>query len=223
MKDILSKVHFSHSWQKLQIMKTKRIQFIEFSDENLFSEVKLDNHHAFEELYRRYFYRVLNDAYKRLHDRDQSEELVQELFVGIWLKRHQITLAKTFDAYLHTCLRNAVISFFRTNKKISEYPADFTEHEDRQATNEEIAYNDLKFAYDKSVSVLPDKCRNTYEMFESGLTIQEIANFSKVSPKTVESHLLKARNTIRFKLREFSAACYFSFLISLLDQTIELI
>lgn len=204
-------------------MKTKRIQFMEFSDEELFSEIKLDKHYAFEELYRRYFYRVLNDAYKRLHDRDQSEELVQELFVGIWLKRHQIVLAKTFDAYLHTCLRNAVISFFRKNNKVAEYPADFTEREDKQATSEEIAYNDLKIAYDQSISVLPDKCRNTYEMFESGLTIQEIANSSNVSPKTVESHLLKARNTIRFKLREFSAACYFSFLISLLDQTLELI
>ncbi|WP_159469371.1 RNA polymerase sigma factor [Dyadobacter sp. 3J3] len=204
-------------------MKTKRIQFMEFSDEKLLLEIKLDNHDAFEELYSRYFYRVLNDAYKRLRDRDQSEELVQELFVGIWLKRHQIMVAKTFDAYVHTCLRNAVISFFRKNNKIATYPDNYSEQEDKQATNEEIAYNDLKFAYDKSISVLPDKCRNTYEMFESGLTIQEIASFSKVSPKTVESHLLKARNTIRFKLREFSAACYLSLIINLLDQTLELV
>lgn len=204
-------------------MRTKRIQFMEFSDEELFFEIRRDNDHAFEELYRRYFYRILNDAYKRLHDRDQSEELVQELFVGIWLKRHQIVIAKTFDAYLHTSLRNAVISFFRKNNKLAEYPANYLEHEDGQATYEEIAYNDLKTAYDQSVSDLPEKCRNAYELFESGMTIQEIAISTNVSPKTIESHLLKARNTIRHQLRDFSAASSFTFMISLLEQGFDII
>jgi len=204
-------------------MRTKRIQFMDFSDEELLLEVQHDNHHAFEELYRRYFYRLLNDAFKRLHDRDQSEELVQELFVGIWLKRHQIILAKTFDAYLHTCLRNAVISFIRKNNKVAEYPADYIEQEDKQGAYEEIAYNDLKTAYNRSISDLPEKCRSAYELFESGLTIQEIASTSNVSPKTIESHLLKARNTIRHQLRSFSAASYFAFIISFLGDGLEMI
>ena len=204
-------------------MRTKRIQFKEFSDEELLFEIKCDNHHAFEELYRRYFYRILNDAFKRLRDRDQSEELVQELFVNIWLKRHQIVVAKTFDAYIHTSLRNAVISFFRKNDKVAEYPANYAEQEDKQATYEEIAYNDLKTAYDQSVSDLPEKCRVAYKLFESGMSIQEIAVSTNVSPKTIESHLLKARNTIRQQLRDFSTASYFTFIVSLLEQTFDLI
>lgn len=68
------KLHSSHS-DKNANMKTKRIQFMEFSDENLLLEIKLDNHDAFEELYSRYFFRVLNDAYKRLRDRDHAEEI----------------------------------------------------------------------------------------------------------------------------------------------------
>ncbi|WP_254562730.1 RNA polymerase sigma factor [Dyadobacter diqingensis] len=203
-------------------MSTNRIQFMEFNDEELFSEIKLDNHLAFEELYRRYFYRVLNDAYKRLRDRDQSEELVQELFVAIWLKRHQITVAKTFDAYIHTSLRNAVISFFRKNNKVAEYPADYAEKEAGHATYEEIAYNDLKTAYEQSVSDLPEKCRNVYELFESGLSIQQIANETNVSPKTIESHLLKARNTIRHQLRDYSISCI-SFFLTAFEEYIDLI
>lgn len=185
-------------------MSTNRIQFIAFNDEELFSEIKLDNHLAFEELYSRYFYRILNDAYKRLRDRDQSEELVQELFVAIWLKRHQIIVAKTFDAYLHVSLRNAVISFFRKNNKVAAYPENYAEQESTHATYEDITYNDLKTAYEQSVSDLPEKCRNVYELFESGLSIQQIASETNVSTKTIESHLLKARNTIRHRLRDYS-------------------
>jgi RNA polymerase sigma-70 factor (family 1) len=185
-------------------MSTNRIQFIAFNDEELFSEIKLDNHLAFEELYSRYFYRILNDAYKRLRDRDQSEELVQELFVAIWLKRHQIIVAKTFDAYLHVSLRNAVISFFRKNNKVAAYPENYAEKESTHATYEDITYNDLKTAYEQSVSDLPEKCRNVYELFESGLSIQQIASETNVSTKTIESHLLKARNTIRHRLRDYS-------------------
>lgn len=204
-------------------MSANRTQFIESNDEELLSEIKLDNHQAFEELYRRYFYRLLNDAYKRLRDRDQSEELVQELFVGLWAKRHQIVVAKTFDAYFHTSLRNAVISFFRKNNKVAEYPADYAEKETDQATYEEIAYNDLKTAYELSLSHLPEKCRSAYELFDSGLTIREIANTSNVSTKTIESHLLKARNTIRHQLRSFSPAAYITFIMSILEQNLNLI
>lgn len=204
-------------------MKTKRIQFLEFSDEDLFFEIKRDNHHAFEELYSRYFYRILNDAFKRLHDRDQSEELVQELFVNIWLKRHQIMVAKTFDAYIHTSLRNSVISFYRKNNKVAEYPLGYEEREDNQATYEQIAYNDLKNAYEQSVLDLPEKCRNAYELFESGLSIQEIASLSNVSPKTIESHLLKARTTIREQLRDFSTAYSLTFMLSFIEETLNLI
>ncbi|MCF2445478.1 sigma-70 family RNA polymerase sigma factor [Dyadobacter sp. CY345] len=204
-------------------MSANRIQFIEFDDEELLSEIKLDNHLAFEELYRRYFYRLLNDAYKRLRDRDHSEELVQELFVGLWSKRHQILVAKTFDAYIHTSLRNAVISFFRKNYKVAEFPDDYSEKEADQATYEEIAYNDLKTAYEKSLSHLPEKCRSAYELFESGLTIREIADSSNVSTKTIESHLLKARNTIRYQLRSFSPAAYIAFVMSVLEQNLNLI
>jgi len=203
-------------------MSANRIQFIEFNDEELFSEIKLDNHQAFEELYRRYFYRLLNDAYKRLRDRDQAEELVQELFVGLWSKRHQILIAKTFDAYFHTSLRNAVISFFRKNNKVAGYPADYIEQEAGQVTYEEIAYNDLKTAYDRSVLDLPEKCRNAYELFESGLSIQEIATETNVSPKTIESHLLKARNTIRLQLREYSVA-FASVILTVFGQSVDFI
>ncbi|SEJ62031.1 RNA polymerase sigma-70 factor, ECF subfamily [Dyadobacter koreensis] len=203
-------------------MSANRIQFIEFNDEELFSEIKLDNHQAFEELYRRYFYRLLNDAYKRLHDRDQSEELVQELFVNLWSKRHQILLAKTFDAYFHTSLRNAVISFFRKNNKVAEYPADYTEQEAGQVTYEEITYNDLKTAYEQSVQELPEKCRHAYELFETGLSIQEIATETNVSPKTIESHLLKARNVIRQQLREYSLVCT-SLFLTIFGQSLDLL
>jgi len=219
----LLKLYFPILITAVTSMSTNRIQFIELNDEELFSEIKLDNHQAFEELYRRYFYRLLNDAYKRLRDRDQSEELVQELFVGIWAKRHQISIAKTFDAYFHTSLRNAVISFFRKNNKVAEYPADYAEQKAEQTTFEEIAYNDLKTAYEHSVSHLPEKCRSAYELFESGLTIQEIASTSKVSTKTIESHLLKARTTIRHQLRSYSSVAYIAFMMSLLQVNYSLI
>ncbi|QRR02369.1 RNA polymerase sigma factor [Dyadobacter sandarakinus] len=177
--------------------------FENFTDEELFAEIKQDNAGAFERLYHRYFYRILNDAYKRIHDHTQAEELVQELFVNLWLKRAQVNIEKKVDAYLHTSLRNAVISFYRKNNKLAELPADVSEQLYVHATDEEVTYNELKIAYDLRVSSLPEKCRNVYTLFENGFSIQEIADKTHVSPKTIESHLLKARTTLRQQLQEY--------------------
>ena len=65
-------------------------------------------------------------------------------------------------------------------------------------------YNDLMYAYEYQLTRLPEKCRVVFDLHRQGKAVAEIASQLQISPKTVESHLLKANRTLRDNLKDFA-------------------
>lgn len=183
----------------------KRIR-LACDDDELLHLMQQHDVRAFDELYRRYVGRLTNSAYKRLKDRELTEEIVQDLFVNLWVKRQQLTVQKSVEAYLHTALRNAVIDWFRQQARRQAFlDAQPDEELPTNDTEDRVFYDDLQHRYQGVIELLPDKCRRVYELHQRGQSVAEIAEILGVSPKTVESHLLKANHTLRDQLRHFAA------------------
>ncbi|MGA0557242.1 RNA polymerase sigma factor [Larkinella sp. VNQ87] len=177
-------------------------------DVGLFQRLQRDDQQAFEEIYYRYFLKLSNTAFKRLQNREVTEEIVQELFVNLWLKRHRFPELKNPESYLQTLLRNAVIDWFRSQTRQGTLAAEWLAQPDYQianATEQQIFYADLQSAYESTVGQLPDKCRQVYRLHQQGQSVAEIAEQLHIAPKTVESHLLKAHTTLRHLLKDYSA------------------
>jgi RNA polymerase sigma-70 factor (ECF subfamily) len=175
-------------------------------DDELVRRMQQDDVRAFEELYRRYVGRLSNSAYKRLKDKELTEEIVQDLFVNLWIKRHQLSVRKSVAVYLHTALRNAVIDWFRQQARRQSFLGEPLATEvPTNDTEDRVFYDDLQRSYRDVVELLPDKCRRVYELHQRGQSVGEIAELLRISPKTVESHLLKASHTLRDQLRHFAA------------------
>lgn len=178
-------------------------------DIGLFLRIQQDDPQAFEEIYYRYFLKLSNTAFKRLKDRAMTEEIVQELFVNLWLKRHQLPALKNPESYLQTLLRNSVIDWFRTQTRHDGFTAERCAQPDHHTTNtteQQILYADLRQAYESTIGQLPDKCRQVYTLHQRGYSVADIAAQLQISPKTVESHLLKAHTTLRGLLKDYSVA-----------------
>ncbi|MFC5412738.1 RNA polymerase sigma-70 factor [Larkinella bovis] len=178
------------------------------NDAGLFLCMQQDDPQAFEEIYARYFLKLSNTAFKRLQDREMTEEIVQDLFVNLWLKRHRLPELKNPESYLQTLLRNAVIDWFRAQARQDGFAAEWLAQPDRQvvnATEQQILYADLRQAYESTVDQLPEKCRQVYALHQQGQSVADIADQLQIAPKTVESHLLKAHTTLRHVLKDFSA------------------
>ncbi|GAB3329153.1 RNA polymerase sigma-70 factor [Larkinella ripae] len=178
-------------------------------DIGLFQRMQQDDARAFEEIYSRYFLKLSNTAFKRLQDRETTEEIVQELFVNLWLKRHRLPVLKCPESYLRTLLRNAVIDWFRAQARQEGFATEWLAQPDRQvinATEQHVLYTDLQQAYESTIDQLPEKCRQVYGLHQQGHMVADIAGQLQIAPKTVESHLLKAHTTLRHLLKEYSAA-----------------
>ncbi|WP_170139294.1 RNA polymerase sigma factor [Larkinella arboricola] len=176
-------------------------------DIGLFQRMQQDDPQAFEEIYYRYFLKLSNTAFKRLQNREVTEEIIQELFVNLWFKRHRLPELKNPESYLQTLLRNSVIDWFRTQTRQDGFAAERLAQPDYQITNateQQIFYADLQRAYESTVGQLPDKCREVYTLHQRGYSVGDIAERLQIAPKTVESHLLKAHTTLRDVLKDYS-------------------
>src|SRR5476651_2307758 len=83
------------------------------TDEELVSLLKQDQMVAFEAIYNRYWDKLFDSAYKRLHNPAICEEIVQDIFVKVWEKRFGLIITTGLKNYLYTAVKYAVIDHYR--------------------------------------------------------------------------------------------------------------
>ncbi|MBC7922208.1 MAG: RNA polymerase sigma-70 factor [Ferruginibacter sp.] len=165
------------------------------------------NHQAFEEIYHRYWTPLYAYTYNRLRSRQVCEELVQGVFLTLWVKRDTPGAIVSLSAYLFTGVKYRMLNEMKAERVRRDFAASFTAFQTGQhsrATDEAVAVGDLQSALETLVDQLPPKCRQVFQLSRlEHQSIADISNALNVSPKTVESQLTKALKHLRLGLREF--------------------
>lgn len=182
-----------------------KILFTDLSDEELFAKMKQDNRRAFSELYKRYWQPLLDTAYRRLNSVEQAEELVQDLFVSLYLKRKEIEITSSLKAYLNTAIKYKILNEVRSAIVRSNYEkvalAELSYHPD---ASEQLNAKELQSEINRRLKLLPEKCREAFMLSrEKNLSHKHIAEELGISVSTVEKHIGKALKVLRTDLREY--------------------
>lgn len=84
------------------------------TDTAMIEELRNGNVAAFEILFQQYWQPLYRAAYKRLHNRTEAEDIVQEVLTSVWQRRTALNIHKnsTLGAYLFTALKYRIISFY---------------------------------------------------------------------------------------------------------------
>ena len=86
------------------------------SDETLLLRVADSDRVAFELLYHRYVRSVLGLALRKLNDRAQAEDIVQEAFTAVWRSASSYRPERgSAGGWLYTVARNATVDRMRRN------------------------------------------------------------------------------------------------------------
>lgn len=177
------------------------IAYSSYTDIELTDLLKSGDHTAFNEIYHRYWNKLLAIAYNHTKDKSSAKEIVQELFVSLWNRRDNIDI-KSLNCYMATAIKFSVykqIDRGRRRREIEnkEYKQDlYTEDE----FNIEARF--LQEYINAQVEQLPEKCRLVFNYSRiKGLTNPEIARAMDISEKTVEGHLTKGLKIIRLNLK----------------------
>jgi len=160
--------------------------FISHSDHELLLSVQRGELGAFKEIYGRYWKKMYSQAFKRLKSKELAEEVVQEIFTNLWLKRYSLESTVNIAGYLHLAVYNSVIDLYRKELVQAKYKEAFKMvHSESDNTMEDsISLKELTHTIQTEVSHLPDKCRSVYELSRNQhKSNKEIAVYLGISEK----------------------------------------
>lgn len=177
------------------------------SDEKLMKEIKADNMFAFDMLYKKYSKRLYKFSFSILKSQEESENIVQDVFLHLWENRNKIEKDSSIQYYIFTIAYNSSISIIRKKALESQFIEYLKSIQDlsQESVNVEIEYNELTKKLDDIINHLPDRQREVYLLHKKeGLKYQEIAERLNISVNTIENHMSRALKTIREKLGSYS-------------------
>ncbi|WP_372775995.1 RNA polymerase sigma factor [Mangrovibacterium sp.] len=154
---------------------------------------------AFDAIYHKYCHRVYQFVFRYLKQDEDTEEIVQEVFVKIWQSREKIDVYSSFESFLFTIAYNTTISLLRkriTETKSLQYLKSVQEVFDTVSVVDEIQFKELNQQVRLLLDKLTPRQREIYDLSrEEGLTHREIAEHLNISENTVKNHLV---STLKF-------------------------
>ena len=171
-----------------------------FSEYNLLKKLKKGDSKAFLELYDRYHLQVYNWALKFVKTPAIAEDIVQDVFLKIWVIRERLNPQLSFPAFIYRICRNRVFSDLKkiaVNERLTlnvieqfrslkESPADLA------------IWNQYEVLLESAIRKLPKQRQKVFKLCrQGGKTYEEVAVELCISKNTVKEHMVMAVKNIR--------------------------
>jgi RNA polymerase sigma-70 factor (ECF subfamily) len=158
---------------------------------------------ALGELYAQYYQRIFQLAMQFLHSPEMAEEIVQDVFVKLWQKRHEIDLERPVEAWLYTVAKNKVINSFKRKAReqaicrTTEAPVE-KEIEGMARPDHQLQQEQVATLLSQAIGHLPEKQQEVYKLARlEGYSRNEIAEQMQISALTVKTHMARAMVSVR--------------------------
>lgn len=173
---------------------------------------------AFNAIFNRYSSKLYNFSYGYLKSKEETEELVQEIFTKIWETRRNLKSEYSFESYLFTIAFNQIKKYFRSKCTEDKYRDYIKSHqEENSSVSSQANYTVLNELLNDLINKMPEKRKAVFikSRFE-GKNAGEIADEMAISKKTVENHLSAALKHLRQELTKehFMGILFFFLYIS---------
>ena len=176
-----------------------------YTDQELLALIRKDDDEAFAELYNRYSPRVRALAFSKVNSIEATQEIVQEIFSGIWERRDSLSI-EAVPNYLAVAVKYRAINYIKSQlafRKYSNLYKAFVKVSEEE-TMETVQFHNLTEAIEESVQKLPEKTQLVFRLNRmEGKSIAEIAIKLKLSEKAIKYHISRSIKELRFHLKEF--------------------
>jgi RNA polymerase sigma-70 factor (family 1) len=163
-------------------------------DIDLINALKNGDTKAYTFLVNFYHHHLCVYAFSLTNDNDLSEDIVQNVFMAIWNKKHKLKEDFVIKSYLYKSVYNEFIDQYRKEKTLLALEKKYFDAlssivEDEDGNSLEKLIKMVK----QEIENLPPKCKQTFLLSkQDGLTNVEIAEYLNISIKSVEAHITKA-------------------------------
>jgi len=172
---------------------------IDFNDNvSLIQCLKNGNEKAFSFLVDKYHHGLCVYVNSLVNDKDQAEDIVQNVFIRTWERRKNLNSNYTIKSFLFKSAHNEFIDQYRKRKAVTALEKKYIEELDRLVERDDAFLEKLLIRVQREIQNLPPKCKEIFLMSKrDGLSNIEIAEYLNVSQKTIEYHMSKAFALLR--------------------------
>lgn len=171
--------------------------------ERLIEQFNAGDERAFDRIFELFKKDVKTVAYFILRNQEDAEDVVQDLFLKLWLKRGTLNVTEDLRTYINTAARNLSIDKFNANSKDASRKQKYAVDGD-VASSEQISFDKdsgIMVLVKEALKRVPPKSRAAFEMiYFSQMSYKEAAEKARVSQTTVKTNARNALNYIRRKL-----------------------
>ena len=175
----------------------------DIDDQELIRLLRQGSKDAFHLLYMRYGLKIRRFAQFYLKREQDTEELVQDVFLKLWDKKEMLDSSGNLKAFIYKIAVNSIYDFIR-RKNIEQAFWDYTKTGPNASdqTWEDVVFNDMLFHVNRLIEKMPDQRRKIFTMSkDEGLTNDEIAEILSLSKRTVENQLYRATSFLKKNMR----------------------
>jgi RNA polymerase sigma-70 factor (ECF subfamily) len=170
----------------------------------LLAKVAAGDEGAFRELFDSHRDKLYAYMLRLSKERVIAEDIVQEVFLKVWISREQLSVIRNFDAYLFTIARNHAFNLTRQITYRRELLGQISAVQPQSdiSTEKDIDYNYLQSLLARELGKLPPQQRKVFTLsrFE-GLSNEDIAREHAISVGTVKKHLSLATQTLKAAMK----------------------
>lgn len=160
---------------------------------------------AFQTLYNHYVKHVYGIGLRLMKSPELAQDLTQEIFTRVWIKRETLREVQHFRPWLNTITKNLARDYLRKKVIVPGYEpymlgyfADLS-----PSAEEELAHRQLQQAMKDAIDQLSPQLKTAFTLSRfQGLTHEQIAKEMQISPTTSKSHLVRALASIRSYLQK---------------------
>jgi RNA polymerase sigma-70 factor (family 1) len=162
--------------------------------------LRVGNVKAFDFFYDRYSLPIYRKILKMIKVEFVAEEILQNVFIKIWEKRHLIDPEKGLRPYLYQIAHNLVYDFYRNLAREEKFQSEVrhTIAKFSQASDEKILFDETKELLEKAIGMLPDQQRLVFRLCkQEGKSYDEVSEILGISTSTINGHIVKATKKVK--------------------------
>ena len=139
-------------------------------------------------------------AFSYLKHNEESEDIVQEVFLKVWRKRDSLHKIDNIDAWCMTLIKNMAIDRLRSGK----FQSMELKSNDHSDVNTPLNQTESRDMYDKVhevINSLSDKQRQVIVLRDvEGFSYKEISDLTGMDQNLVKVSLFRARENVRKRI-----------------------
>lgn len=162
---------------------------------------------SFEQFFKKEYPFVCQIIHIYVNDHARVEDIAQELFAELWVKREAVFIHTSVQAYLRRMAVSRALNYLRDTRKYNWDELDAANENVQNATFQDpsviqnMEESELRKIIDEAIGKLPEKCRIVFLLSRhEELSYGEISRQLNISVKTVENQIGKALKLLKLAL-----------------------